>query len=78
MKKIGFIPARYASKRLPGKALKKIGLNIYNNEKIIHCPVLGNNFTVSTFIESLSTPETFMKSNIVLVWYVCYAEMERA
>ena len=25
MKKIGFIPARYASKRLPGKALKKIG-----------------------------------------------------
>ena len=46
--------------------LKKIGLNIYNNEKIIHCPVLGNNFTVSTFIDSLSTPETFMKSNIVL------------
>ena len=45
--------------------LKKIGLNLYNN-KIIHCPVLGNNFTVSIFVLSLSSPENLIKSNTII------------
>lgn len=44
---------------------KKIELNLYSN-KIIRCPVMGNNFTVSLFVESLSSPETFIKSNTIL------------
>lgn len=46
--------------------LKKIGLNIYNNTKIIRCPVIGNNFTISLFIECLSSPESFIKPNTIL------------
>jgi hypothetical protein len=46
--------------------LKKIGLNIYNNNKIIRCPVLGNDFTISLFVECLSSPETFIKPNTIL------------
>lgn len=46
--------------------LKKIGLNIYDNTKIIHCPVIGNDFTISLFIESLSSPENFIKPNTIL------------
>jgi len=46
--------------------LKKIGLTIYNNTKNIHCPVTGNNFTISLFIKSLSLSENLIKSNTIL------------
>lgn len=45
---------------------KKIGLSLYTN-KIIHCPVTGNNFTISLFIECLSSPESFIKPNTILI-----------